>query len=119
MVGKGGKISLRILLTFFFFLFCRNGFLDFGSLEFGNGNQRVSESGLGEWVSFFENVANVLFSFFFVGTASWNHWIPGSLLVGKLGFGMVEVSLRTFLTFFFFLFCRNNFLDFGLYVELS
>ena len=57
--------------------------------------------GLGEWVGFFENVTNVLFSFFFVGTAFWNHWTPGSLLVGKLGFGVVGVSSRTFLTFFF------------------
>ena len=27
--------------------------------------------GLGKWVGFSENVSNILFSFFFIGTASW------------------------------------------------
>ena len=42
---------------------------------------------LGVIESFSENVTNVLFSFFFVGTVSWNYWTPEFLGNGELCFG--------------------------------
>ena len=63
---------------------------------------------VGGGVGFFKNVSNVLFSSFFSGTASWNHWPPGFLLVGEFrlevvggGVGFFKNVSNVLFSFFF------------------
>src|SRR4051812_31695963 len=68
---------------------------------------RVNGSG-----DFTKNVSNVLFSFLFIRTASWTSGTFGNGPSRQVDVLMgVEISPRTFLTFFLFLFYRNSFLE--------